>query len=886
MRTAVGQSVFHNKYAHEGCETWEKLSSTLVDEVCGDLLSKDEISEITKLHSEMKFIAGGRYLYYAGREMRFYNNCFLFKSKEDSREDWANLSWKAQTCLMTGGGIGNDYSIYREKGASIGRTGGVSSGPISQMLVTNEIGRNVMQGGSRRCLKEDSSVTMANSTRKQIKDVRVGDLVQTRFGAKKVIAVADQGIQDLIKIETEHGEVICTSNHRWLAADSNRNKKWINAENLKVGNKLYYHPFSYEGSIDYDIEEAYVLGFYMANGCAYHSNRTHEVTFQVDKKYYSEDFMNLLKRVMGQYCNPTERNGHGECIELRCRNKDLVDKFQSYKKPHEKPNIPNVLDWNLDARYAFLSGWFDADGCYSDSWKLSNSHPDTLKELKEICLTVGLHTTINGNELRFSDYQRNHFINTIGKYSFKLKVKEKDTKFKIHKETNEIPSKILSISKVKEFSTFDIEVEEVNEFIADDFVSHNSAIYASLNWIHPDASEFLVVKDWKNQYIPGTGMTYKDLKEKDFNFPAPLDMTNISLNYDNKFLHTIHGDEAFNIYKNKEIVTKDLQLPSMFLNNMKKACENGEPGFSFNFFDKEDETARNACTEICSADDSDVCNLGSINMANIETIEEFCLAVEMGTKFLFCGTLKADLPYDEVYKIREKNRRLGLGLMGIHEWLLKRGYRYEVTEELHKWLHVYKVVSDRASLEMATRLSVSRPVANRAIAPTGSIGMLAGTTTGIEPLYAVAFKRRYLKGGSNWHYQYVIDGTAKMLINEYGLDPDKIETAIDLAADPERRIKFQADIQDYVDMSISSTINLPAWGSELNNESTYPQLAQILGRYAHRLRGFTCYPDGARGGQPLTSVSYHDAIQHEGNEYVEEFNDVCVLTGKGGTCGS
>ena len=102
MRTAVGQSVFLNKYAHEGCETWEKLSSVLVDEVCQDLLTKEEVSEITRLHSEMKFIAGGRYLYYAGRGKKFYNNCFLFKSAEDSREDWADLSWKAQTCLMTG----------------------------------------------------------------------------------------------------------------------------------------------------------------------------------------------------------------------------------------------------------------------------------------------------------------------------------------------------------------------------------------------------------------------------------------------------------------------------------------------------------------------------------------------------------------------------------------------------------------------------------------------------------------------------------------------------------------------------------------------------------------------------------------------------------------
>src|SRR5690606_4906499 len=121
--------------------------------------------------------------------------------------------------------------------------------------------------------------------------------------------------------------------------------------------------------------------------------------------------------------------------------------------------------------------------------------------------------------------------------------------------------------------------------------------------------------------------------------------------------------------------------------------------------------------------------------------------------------------------------------------------------------------------KFADALGISRPVAKRAIAPTGTIGILAGTTTGIEPLFAVAYKRRYLKG-TRWHYQYVVDGTAQELIQLYGVNPDEIESAVDLAADYEKRIKFQADIQDYVDQSISSTINLPSWGSSLNNPDT------------------------------------------------------------------
>lgn len=510
-------------------------------------MTKDEKNELTKHIAEMRFIPGGRYLYYAGRPVKFYNNCYLLRAEEDTREDWANLSWKAESCLLTGGGIGVDYSIYRDSNQIIRRTGGRASGPIPKMYMVNELGRNVMQGGSRR-----------------------------------------------------------------------------------------------------------------------------------------------------------------------------------------------------------------------------------------------------------------------------------------------------------------------------------AAIYASLNWKHGDIDWFLKAKDWNNQPVtPGNDISIGDLKKLDFNYPAPLDMTNISVNYDTEWL--------LNYYKTGDV-------GATFLSNVEYALSNGEPGFSFNFFDKENETLRNACTEVTSSDDSDVCNLGSINLARIENIEQLRDVVELATKFLLCGTLEADMPYAKVGQVREKNRRLGLGIMGVHEWLLQRKKRYEVDNELHKWLDIYRGTSNATSKEFAERLGVSIPVANRAIAPTGTIGMLAGTTTGIEPLYAVAYKRRYLTNGTKWKYQYAVDNIAKELIERYDLDPDNIETASDLATDYERRIKFQADIQDYVDMSISSTINLPA---KRDQSFSGQEFAKTLANYASRLRGFTCYPDGARGGQPLSKVSYQDVIDKLGEEFEEhgvEVNDVCSLNG-GGVCG-
>lgn len=542
FRNSFGENVFRFKYAQGPGDTWDKLADRLIEDVCGSrggttssLMSDSDRRQLAQYIKEFKFLPGGRYLYYAGRPYKAYNNCYLLRAEEDTREEWSNVTWRAMSCLMTGGGIGIDYSRLRPAGKALSRTGGTASGPIPLMYAINEIGRNVMQGGSRR-----------------------------------------------------------------------------------------------------------------------------------------------------------------------------------------------------------------------------------------------------------------------------------------------------------------------------------SAIYASLNWKHDDIHQFLESKNWSDEV--------KAAKLKDFNAWAPLDMTNISVNYDDKALEG------------------GLENNPIFLKNVHQALSTAEPGFSFNFGDKQNETLRNACTEVTSEDDSDVCNLGSINMGNIASLEEFRDVVNLASKFLVCGTLRADLPYDKVYKVREKNRRLGLGLMGIHEWLLKRNYKYEVTPELHTWLEVYKHESKRSADEHCDRFYISRPVAYRAIAPTGSIGILAGTTTGIEPLFAVAYKRRFLTEGTKWKYQFVVDGTAQTLIQHYGVNPDAIESALDLSNDYERRIKFQADIQDYVDMSISSTINLPAWGTKENNSTRVGEFAKTLAKYAPRLRGFTCYPDGSRGGQPLTAVPYSEAVKHKDAIY-DEVVDICDLTG-GGTCGS
>ena len=393
--------------------------------------------------------------------------------------------------------------------------------------------------------------------------------------------------------------------------------------------------------------------------------------------------------------------------------------------------------------------------------------------------------------------------------------------------------------------------------------SRRSAIWAGLKWSHPDIQKFITMKNW----IPEV----RAMKAADFNFPATMDGTNISVLLDDEFFEA-YADEKHEL---------NSWANSVYWTTVRQMLKTGEPGFSIDTGKNSKETLRNACTEVSSEDDSDVCNLGSINMARIESLEEMAEVVELGVAFLLAGTVYSDVPFKEIDSIRRKNRRLGLGLMGLHEWLLKHGKQYGPDDELGEYLKIYAQSTVKVK-PYAKKWDLSMPVKTRAVAPVGTISIIAETSSGVEPIFCAAYKRRYLKG-SIWNYQYVVDPTAKRLIDS-GVPVDKIEDAYTLAENVERRLAFQAWVQTFVDHSISSTINLPAWGSRINNEGTVREFGNILLRYLPQLRGVTCYPDGARAGQPLNPVRLSEALAHEG-EIFEEAGNACELS-KGGECGA
>ena len=364
-----------------------------------------------------------------------------------------------------------------------------------------------------------------------------------------------------------------------------------------------------------------------------------------------------------------------------------------------------------------------------------------------------------------------------------------------------------------------------------------AAIWAGLIWSHPDIMTFLQLKDWSPEL--------RALKAQDSSIPMRMEYTNVSVILDDEFFTAYH-DAHHPLHDHAHFV---------YWSAVKKMLKTGEPGFSINVGKNAGESLRNACTEITSADSNDVCNLGSINLGRLDDINHFRYLVSAGTRFLLAGTLYSDLPYPEVHEIRDKNRRLGLGLMGIHEWLLKRGYSYRPNLELGKWLEVYTESTSMAH-SLAEQWRISAPLKTRAIAPNGTIGLLAETTTGIEPITCVAQVRRWNDRGS-WQSEYVVDPTASRLI-EAGVSPDEIEDAYSIGF--RERLEFQAWVQKYVDHGISSTVNI---SSPITDKTQVRAYGNILMDYLPQLRGVTVYPDGARTGQPITPVKYEEAVDPE-----------------------
>ena len=865
-------TIMNQKYAHDKPdgtkETWEEIAQRVARNVLKAASApKAIVEEIATLIEQRKFLPGGRYLYASGKPFHQTQNCLLMRV-HDSREGWGNFLDKAATGLMSGAGMGADYSGLRPEGALVKRTGGFSSGPIALMVATNEVGRASKQGGDRRAaiwagLKWSHAdifkFVVLKDWPPEVRAIKEKDfnfpaamdgtnisvqLDDTFFAAfhndkHKLHAHAQSVYWATVRQMLKTGEPGFS-----IDTGANRKETLRNApicgstQILTVGG---YYPV--ENWLDVPV--TVWTGKQWASGVVFHKTNTDapvvRVSFAGGREIRCEKTHPFL----------VERyRGKGERRKLTSVNRVSAGDLQPGDVLHVSlPEAPKISARDVNA---YTLGYIYGDGSFTQAGGAeitfcTEESKKCAEEVRSHCLL----SSINENDGR--GFKRAYF-----RVSPHWKGQSKDV--------------------------FPVEVGHMGPDYAASFIA--GLFDADGNW-EPQQKRLRLSSKHEGflrgvaRLLEQNGILAGVSKAGTSTYgQAQMYQLVIMSEYSQKFADFVptvrlrpdlEGYTSYRAASIKVLSVENDGVEDVYCADVRV------PEHSF----QAEGVIISNCTEVTSEDDSDICNLGSINMARIESLEEMARVVELGTYFLLAGTRYSDVPYSKVDEIRTKNRRLGLGLMGIHEWLLVHGLSYAPNEELAKYLEIYATSGDYAN-KYADEWEISRPVKTRAIAPTGTIGIIAETSTGAEPLFCVAYKRRYVKG-TTWHYQYVVDPTAKRII-ETGVNPDTIEDAYSLAEDVEKRVSFQAWLQQYVDHSISSTINLPAWGTELNNDGRVQDFGKMLIKYLPKLRGITVYPDGARGGQPLSPVKYQTAVKHLGEVFVEAM-DICELKG-GGSCGS
>lgn len=372
-----------------------------------------------------------------------------------------------------------------------------------------------------------------------------------------------------------------------------------------------------------------------------------------------------------------------------------------------------------------------------------------------------------------------------------------------------------------------------------------------------------------------------------------------------------------------EAVMVPLKAKELWDRILRNAVECGEPGiFNLDYTNQfnnvsyfETLNSTNPCGEQPLPAFGNCC-LGHINLANMVSDEgvidwrRFARTIRLGVRYLDDILEVNTFPIEECREVGHRSRRIGLGVLGFATFLIKAGYRYgsesciEFTERLFETFRneAYKasmyLAREKGSFEaydwrklkdeqfMKTlpariRSDIKKNGLRNAslltVAPTGTVAMVVGVSTGIEPIFSPVYKRRWKTGTEDvYNEALVIDPLFKKMFLE-GRDVSHIVGAYDVT--PEEHIKMQVAIQSKIDAAISKTCNLPStaqYSAELSE--------MVLGGIGE-MKGLTFYKAGSRGNEPLEAIDHStldlDVLIAENKlEILTESVDTC----KSGVC--
>jgi ribonucleoside-diphosphate reductase alpha chain len=406
---------------------------------------------------------------------------------------------------------------------------------------------------------------------------------------------------------------------------------------------------------------------------------------------------------------------------------------------------------------------------------------------------------------------------------------------------------------------------------------------------HPDVMEFISAKQEE----------------------ATLRNFNISVSVPDTFMQAVRERKDYDlIHPGSGEPIGRLNAKKVFDTIVETAWRTGDPGLLFfDTINRANPTphlgtleATNPCGEIPLLP-YESCNLGSINLAHmvretkggsVTDWEKLTRTVAVATRFLDDVIEVSQYPIHQIERMTRGNRKIGLGVMGFAEMLIRIGVSYDSDEAVQTADHLMNFIAEeafKASRQLAEERGVFphwkgsayeergvrvRNATRTAVAPTGTIGIIAGTSASIEPLFALAYKRSHVLEG-----QTLFETNPLFLdyLDRHGLDPayilaealkkgglrgveeipEKIGklfvTALEIP--PQRHLQIQGAFQMHVDNSVSKTVNLPREATPRDVAEAYWQAWEM------GLKGITIYRYGSKSEQVLELSDGEEAHHYD-----------------------
>jgi ribonucleoside-diphosphate reductase alpha chain len=686
-----------------------------------------------------------------------------------------------------------------------------------------------------------------------------------------------------------------------------------------------------------DTDLAWLLGYFVGDG-SYHQDG---IRFHMDSLNHAElkkTTTEAIQRIFG--LKPSVRPSDATRDEVALYNVQVKEFFQ-HLIGDDKHAVPRLLyRAKPEVKWAFISGLFDADGNIKSTGHISiaTSYENLRNQLVVLLNMVGVYCGWTRVKTKTRDAYQVRPLGREGVEQFmenlKLRCLSKEWRLKPNYLADHglgyyRAFTFTKIKKIRELpepdECYNITVEDVHEYTAMQFVSKNSGggTGFSFSRIRPSNDpvmstkgvasgpiSFMNIFDVATETIKqggtrrGANMAILRVDHPDIeafitckNDTKRLTNFNISVGLTDAFMEAVKSEADFpliNPRTGEEL--KKVNAAQVFDLIVQSAWSTGEPGIIFldaiNRKNPLPHVGEIESTNPCGEQPLlpyESCNLGSLNLAKAVTggqinYQRLAEMVQIAVHFLDNVIDANRLPLPQIKEQTLANRKIGLGVMGFADMLLKMGIPYnseEAVEVAEEVMAVIQQESKKASAVLANRrgnfpnyqgsvydgnahLGLMRNATTTTIAPTGTISIIAGVSSGIEPVFALSFVRRVLEGEELVEVHPYFEELAKSggfyspelmkriaetgSIRDFQEIPQDVRRLFVTSHDisPLWHLRLQAAFQKYTDNAVSKTVNFSKQATVEDVRAVYLQAFEL------GLKGVTIYRDGSRDQQVLS----------------------------------